>query len=426
MAVADDGGLEKAVVTTRDQRDYARMSPWAHPDGEEKVHPMSRTRNEPLEHDHEANKIERTRAPSSREAGIDTSAARPCQDPGPPPDGGMVAWTQVAMAHITTASTFGYIVSFGSFQTYYQSTLGVSPSMISWIGSTQTFLLFFIGTFSGRALDAGLFYYVYIAGTVFQLLGIFTTSVCTTWLQLFLAQALCQGIANGLHFTPATSLLTTYFAKKRSLAVGVAALGSCTGGVLFPIIVQQCLPRLGFGWTVRIIGFVMVTTNIITISFYRTRLPPRKTGPIIEWAAFREPPYSLFCAGSFFMFWGIYLAFFYVGSYARDVLDVSYEQSINYLLTLVCTGFVWRLVPNYFADKIGNRLIAVGTFETLLTLPSARATQHNNPIRLRVRDHGLCLDRSAIDWRPLGLRSNLWLWLCGNPEHVSCHALEPD
>jgi hypothetical protein len=31
------------------------------------------------------------------------------------------------------------------------------PSDISWIGSIQIFLLFFIGTFSGRATDAGYF-----------------------------------------------------------------------------------------------------------------------------------------------------------------------------------------------------------------------------------------------------------------------------
>lgn len=98
---------------------------------------------------------------------------------------------------------------------------------------------------------------VYITGSVFQLVGIFCTAEATTFWQLFLAQAICSGIANGLHFCPAMSLLTTYFAKKRAFVVGIAALGSCTGGVVIPIVVQQLLPRVGFPWTVRVIGFVM-------------------------------------------------------------------------------------------------------------------------------------------------------------------------
>ena len=196
------------------------------------------------------------------------SAASSWIDPGPPPDGGLQAWIQVACTHLTIFTTFGYTTAFGVFQTYYESSLGVSPSTISWIGSIQIFLLFGIGTFSGRATDAGLFRHVYIAGAVFQLVGVFCTAVSTKVWQLFLAQALCTGIANGLQFCPAMALVTTYFAKRRALAVGFTAMGSCTGGIVIPIIVQQALPKIGFPWTIRIIGFTMLAFNIITISFY--------------------------------------------------------------------------------------------------------------------------------------------------------------
>lgn len=71
-------------------------------------------------------------------------------DPGPPPDGGLKAWTQALSGHLIVCNTWGYIVSFGVFQTYYVGALGHPPSDISWVGSVQIFLLFFIGTFSGR------------------------------------------------------------------------------------------------------------------------------------------------------------------------------------------------------------------------------------------------------------------------------------
>jgi len=39
-------------------------------------------------------------------------------DPGPPPDGGFDAWTQALLSHLIVFNTWGYINSFGVFQTY--------------------------------------------------------------------------------------------------------------------------------------------------------------------------------------------------------------------------------------------------------------------------------------------------------------------
>ncbi|QIW96077.1 hypothetical protein AMS68_001595 [Peltaster fructicola] len=284
------------------------------------------------------------------------SATSSRKDPGPPPDGGRAAWTQAAMAHLTVFSTWGWITSYGVFQSYYQNTLGLEPSAISWLGSVQIFLLFFLGAFTGRALDAGLFRTCYIAGAVLQMLGIFTTSIATKYWHFFLCQALCMGIANGLQFCPTMALLSTYFDRKRAFALGIGALGSCTGGVVFPVIVQQLLPRLGFGWTIRICGFIMLLTNVVAITFFRTRLPPRKSGPLValvELAAFREAPYTLYIAGMFFNFWGLYFAFYYVGAFGRNILGMDYAQSINLLLTMVAIGFIFRLGPNYLAMMVG-------------------------------------------------------------------------
>ncbi|KAK3216304.1 hypothetical protein GRF29_8g2892651 [Pseudopithomyces chartarum] len=260
------------------------------------------------------------------------SAASSWKDPGPAPDGGTTAWIQVLCTHMTVFNTFGFFTSFGVFQTYYQTTLGIAPSTISWIGSLQVFLLFGIGTFTGRATDAGLFRPLYITGAAFQMLGVFSMASSTKLWHLFLSQAICVGISNGLQFCPAMALVSTYFVKRRAFAMGFTALGSCTGGVIMPVIVQQCLPRLGFPWTIRIIGFIMLVLNIISIMLYRTRLPP----PM------------------FFNFWGLYFAFFYIGSYGRNVLGATYQQSINLLLVTVCMGFIFRLLPTYYADKIGS------------------------------------------------------------------------
>ena len=158
------------------------------------------------------------------------------EKPEPPPDGGILAWTQVFVAHLLVVNGFGYVFSFGLFQAYYATTLNSPASDISWVGSVQMFLLFFIGTLSGRAMDAGFFRSLIYSGCTMQLVGVFATSFCRKYWQLFLSQGILQGLGNGLLFTPLVSLVATYFSKNRTVALGFAACGAPTGGVIFPIV----------------------------------------------------------------------------------------------------------------------------------------------------------------------------------------------
>jgi len=54
---------------------------------------------------------------------------------------------------------------------------------------------------------------------------------------------------------------------------------------------------------------------VIILSLARSRIPPRKSGPLVEWSAFKEAPYSFFVAGLFCVYLGLYFAFSYVSLY---------------------------------------------------------------------------------------------------------------
>lgn len=218
------------------------------------------------------------------------------------------------MGHLVIINSWGYVSSFGIFQSHYATTLNVKPSAISWIGSVQLFLLYFIGTFSGRALDGGYYRTVLICGSILQILAVFMTSISSRYWQLFLAQGICKGLGDGLIFCPTIALVATYFSKGRALAMACAASGGATGGIIFPLIAQQLLPRVGFGWTVRVMGIVILFNSAIAISLARIRLPPRKAGPLVEWSAIKERPYALFCVAMFFNVWALFFAYFYVRS----------------------------------------------------------------------------------------------------------------
>jgi MFS family permease len=237
---------------------------------------------------------------------------RSIKDPGPPPDGGFRAWLQCFCGWLAIANTWGFALSFGAFQTFYAETLPESPSTISWIGSLQASLIFLVGAFSGRALDAGLFQPTIIVGIVIQLIGIFTMSLSKKYWQLLVTQGILTGIGGGLFFCPVVGLMSTYFLKKRGVALGIATTGNSVGGIIYPVIVRQLLGKIGFGWTVRVLGFLNLVTLAFVIAFMKPRLPPRKSGPIVEWTAIKDKPYMLFVVGCCFLMAAVYFVFYYV------------------------------------------------------------------------------------------------------------------
>ncbi|KAI3325466.1 MFS general substrate transporter [Xylariaceae sp. AK1471] len=280
-------------------------------------------------------------------------------DPSPPPDGGLKAWTQVMMGFFVLFSTWGYANSFGAYQTYYTETLPQSPSTISWIGGIQIWLSLTVGAFSGRLLDAGFFLPTFFVGAVIQVLGIFLMSISTQYWQLFLTQGVLSGIGAGIYFTPTISIVNTYFDKRRGLAVGLATTGNSAGGIVYPLIVRELIPKLGFAWTTRVIGFLNLSLLSLAFAFMRPRLPPRTSGPLLELAAFKDPKYTGFLVGAFFIFWANYYTYYYIGSYGTQALNLPYSSASVLVIIINGVGLPFRILVPIVSDRFGNLNVIV-------------------------------------------------------------------
>ncbi|KAI0516960.1 major facilitator superfamily domain-containing protein [Xylaria bambusicola] len=280
-------------------------------------------------------------------------------EPPPPPDGGLKAWTQAGMGFFVLFSTWGYANSFGAFQTYYTQTLPEPPSTISWIGGIQVLLSLVTGLVSGRLLDAGFFMPVFFVGIVVQLLGIFLMSISTKFWQLFLTQGVISGLGAGIYFTPAVSLVSTYFDKRRGLAVGIATAGNSLGGAVYPLIVRELIPKVGFAWTTRVIGFLNLGLLSLAFAFMRPRLPPRKSGPILELGAFKEIKFTGFLCSAFFVFWANYYTFYYIASFGTQALNLPYSSASLLVVIINGVGLPFRIIVPMLADRIGNLNVIV-------------------------------------------------------------------
>ena len=152
---------------------------------------------------------------------------------------------------------------------------------------------------AGRAVDGGFFTATYRVGSLLVVVGLAVASLGTRYWHILVAQGLLCGLGSGLVFCPSVALCSTYFERHRSLAIGLGASGSSTGGIIIPLMVQRLLPHVGFAWTARALALVCLVLLAVANAIMKPRLKPRKIElrTLVEPAAFREAPYTLLALG---------------------------------------------------------------------------------------------------------------------------------
>jgi hypothetical protein len=260
----------------------------------------------------------------------------------------------------------GFFNAWGIFQEYYHAhqLSNKSDFDISWIGSFAICAMYLSAPAVGIAYDKIGPDVLVIIGSVGVLFAIFMTSLCKEFYQIFLAQALVLGVSSAFLVTPSLSTLTKYFRKNRALGMGIVVAGSSTGGVIWPIVLDQLLNHtdLGFGWTIRIVAFIMLP--LLGLSCLLIRAPPAIVStpdekvqvsivkPKTDLSIIKKPAFILCCAGMAVANLGMFSPLFYVSSYATS-LNMSTSFSF-YLLSIVNgASFFGRILPGILADRYG-------------------------------------------------------------------------
>lgn len=213
--------------------------------------------------------------------------------------------------------------------------------------------------------------------------GLMMTSLATEYYQFILAQGICSPIGASAIFYPAMSVLPTWFFYHRALAFGIVATGSSLGGVIFPILVQQLIPQIGFPWTMRVAAFLILFMLVLANLTVRSRLPPSpKPLRLAEFLLpLREPPFTLLVLGSFFIFLGLFLPFNFVILQAQSA-GMAPGLAAYLLAILNATSVFGRTIPGYLADRFGrfNVTIIVILFSAIIVLALWLPARANAPI----------------------------------------------
>ncbi|CRL20220.1 Major facilitator superfamily, general substrate transporter [Penicillium camemberti] len=258
------------------------------------------------------------------------------------PDGGLAAWSVVLGSWCVLFCTFGWINSVGVFQNYYESTLlsQYSASTIAWIPSLQIFFMYAMGPVSGHLYDNYGPRYSVLFGSLLHVFGLMMCSISTKYYQILLSQGVCSAIGVSIIFQPTYGLMST---------------GSSVGGVIFPIMIQQLIPEVGFAWAMRAGAFVilfLLTTANLTI---RSRLPPspRPVSRAALTQPLKETKMLLVIAGFTLLTFGVYIPIDYL---VVEGLSSGISTNLSqYLLAILNAGsFFGRLGAGMIADQIGT------------------------------------------------------------------------
>ena len=277
------------------------------------------------------------------------------------PDGGLRAWLQVLGSVIVFVNLWGFTFAFGSFQAYFERTLLASepPSTISWIGTFQVFFLIFGGILTGPLFDLGYYKTMLYTGAVVETIGVFMTSLCSEWYQFFLAQGVLMGLGCAFLYVPGMALVGRTFKKNRAIALAITSCGAPLGGIIYTLIFEQLIGKIGFGWTVRVMGFVMLSGYIVAVPlllFRASNLGDLSSGTkrkLLDLTAFRDLPFCWYTLSNFLVFLGYMNPFNYMATYGQAAVGLTRSFSLYVIMIAQASSIVGRLIAGQLARRIG-------------------------------------------------------------------------
>ncbi|MCJ1228915.1 hypothetical protein MMC12_005579 [Toensbergia leucococca] len=324
------------------------------------------------------------------------------------PEGGLRAWSVVAGSFCGLFAVFGIINSTAVFQEYFSKNQlsDYSPSQVGWIFSLSLFLTFFCGLPVGPIFDAHGPRLLTFCGSILLVASMMLLGLCTSkWLLLiargttllfgvaanklaeywhfFIVYSLLNGLGGALINTPALASIAHFFLLKRGHATGLVMTSGSLGGIIFPLMLQRLIPRVGFAWATRILAsillFLLIFANLLTRSRLPLKTPPPSILPTL--APFKSAPFALATAGIFLLEWGLFVPLAYISSYAL-AHGSSLGWSFQILALLNAGSFVGRLSAGWIADRLGrfNTLILCVALCILTTLALWLPARDSQPL----------------------------------------------
>uniref|UniRef100_A0A8B9D0B9 Major facilitator superfamily (MFS) profile domain-containing protein n=1 Tax=Anser brachyrhynchus TaxID=132585 RepID=A0A8B9D0B9_9AVES len=303
-----------------------------------------------------------------------------------PPDGGY-GWVVVVSAFMVMGLTAAVLKTFGLFFVEIQEHFDELASTISWITSV-TIATFHLGAPVASALCVKYSHRaVLVTGGLLAFSGM-NTSSDSNWHYLYWC---FSGLGISFSWTPAISIVSHYFSKKRALANAIASAGECAFAFTFGPFFQWLIGQYGWKGALLIIGGIQLNICVCGVLMRPLKsnccLEAKKsstTHKTFNWMLVRRPEFVLYAmfgilaAMSFF----VPPLFLVPLSYSLGI-DESWTASLLSILAMV--DFAGRLLCGWYANLHVTKTIHLLTMTiTLISTSLMLLPLANNYLSLAI------------------------------------------
>ncbi|XP_041868998.1 monocarboxylate transporter 13-like isoform X2 [Corvus kubaryi] len=290
-----------------------------------------------------------------------------------PPDGGY-GWIVVVSAFMVMGLTVAVLKTFGLFFVEIQQHFDELASTTSWITSI-TVAVFHLGAPVASSLCVQYTHRtVVITGGLLAFSGMALGFFGFNMVWMYATTGFLQGLGISFSWTPAISIVSHYFSKKRALANAIASAGECAFAFTFGPFFQWLISQYGWKGALLIIGGIQLNicvcgtlmrplaSSCLETSHCKTETPPHNgasrrdkedkspiTHKTFNWMLVRRPEFVLYAifgvlaAMSFF----VPPLFLVPLSYSLGI-DESWTASLLSILAIV--DFGGRLLCGWYAN----------------------------------------------------------------------------
>ncbi|KIW85770.1 hypothetical protein Z517_01162 [Fonsecaea pedrosoi CBS 271.37] len=305
---------------------------------------------------------------------LDVDEAEPGHGPNDTfPEGGLQAWLVLTGAFLALFASFGFMVSIGTIQEYLQmhQLSAYTSRDIGWIPSVFVYLALGLGIWVGPLFDRYGPRWIALIGSISYVVMVFLLAECQKYWQFLLCLGFLGGIAGATLTTTGLAVVSHWFKRRRGLAHGIAMVGSSFGGVTIPLILRATLPKYGYAWSMRILGFLFLACLALANALMKPRLPPSaeaRKKAIISLGLFGDLKFTFLTISVFGFEIVLFGALGILPTYANYGNKFPPDTGFYIISVLNASSCFGRIIPGYISDFVGrfNTLLFMILFTLIL------------------------------------------------------------
>ncbi|CAH1785202.1 unnamed protein product, partial [Owenia fusiformis] len=220
------------------------------------------------------------------------------------------AWMIVLFSFSVHIFIYGISWSVGVFFVLFLNAFHTVKGVTAWPGSLNTATMYLVGPISSMLTNKLGCRPTVILGGVISAIGLGTSAFANNIYHLYTTFGIVTGVGFGIAYLPGIVIVSQYFEKKRTLAIGVAASGIGFGSFIYPPMIDALNNQ--YGWRGALLMLSGITLNICVAGAFmrpfKSKIDENKVNveqKIFNVAIFRSLNYLILCLNNFFILFGI-------------------------------------------------------------------------------------------------------------------------